>query len=68
MILLCFFKLVKSSQENVGINHPALPRKRKAPQQFEVGSGEGYHSLAVDLYRQHYYEALDGAIATIESH
>jgi len=44
MILLCFFffKLVKSLLENVGINPPALSRKRKAPWQFEVGSGEGY--------------------------
>jgi len=25
-----FFKLVKSLQENIGINPPALPRKRKA--------------------------------------
>lgn len=31
-------------------------------------SGEGYHSSTVeDLYKQHYYEALDGTIATIEN-
>ena len=64
-----FFKLVLSLQGSTGTNPPILPRKRKAPRRYEVGSGEGYHSSTVqDLYRQHYYEALDGAIATIENH
>ena len=63
-----FFKLVLSLQESTGTNPPTLPRKRKVPRQYEAGSGEGYHSSTVqDLYRQHYYEALDGAIATIEN-
>ena len=47
---------------------PTLPRKRKAPQRFEVGSGEGYHSSTVEeYYMQYYYEAIDSAIFTIEN-
>ena len=27
---------------------PSLPRKRKAPRQFEVGEGEDYHSPTLE--------------------
>ena len=61
-------KLVMTTQESTATNPPTLPRKRKAPQRFEVGSGEGYHSSTVEeYYMQHYYEALDSAISTIEN-
>ena len=63
-----FFKVVLSLQESTGTDTPILPRKRKAPRHYEVGSEEGHHSSTVqDLYRKHYYEALDGAIATIKN-
>ena len=43
-----------------------LPRKRRAPQRFEVCTGEGSHSSTVDdHYRQAYFEVLDLAIASI---
>ena len=45
---------------------PVLPRKRRAPQQYEVGSGEGSHNTNVeDHYRRQYYEVLDIAIFCI---
>ena len=43
-----------------------LPRKRRAPQRYEVGSEEGSHSTTVeDHYRRQYYEVLDIAIASV---
>ena len=49
-----FFKLVITMQESTATNPPTLPRKKKAPQHFEVGTGEGYHSSTVEeYYMQH---------------
>ena len=63
-----FFKLVLTVQESTATNPPTLPRKRKAPERFEIGTGEGYHNSTVEeYYMQHYYEALDCAICTIQS-
>ena len=61
-----FFNLVERFRELNGTNLPVLPRKRKTPQRFEVGSAEGYHSATVqDHYRCQYYEVLDTAIESI---
>lgn len=43
-----FFNLVDRFRELTGTNLPVLPRKRKAPQRFEVGSSEGSHSATVE--------------------
>ena len=61
-----FFLLVHCFCERTNTNPPVLPRKRRAPQCFEVGTGEGSHSSTVeDHYRQAYFEVLDLAIASI---
>ena len=61
-----FFELVNRFREMSGTDSPVLPRKRRAPQRFEIGSGEGSHSETVeDHYRHQYYEALDIAITSI---
>ena len=61
-----FFNLVDHFRELTGTNLPVLPRKRKAPQRFEVGSSEGSHSATVeDHYRRQYFEVLDNAIESI---
>ena len=61
-----FFELVNRFQELTGTDPPVLPRKRRAPQRYEVGSAEGSHSTTVkDLYRCQYYEVLDIAITSI---
>ena len=61
-----FFDLVGRFRELTGTDPPVLPRKRRAPQRYEVGSAEGSHSTTVeDHYRPQYYEALDIAIASI---
>ena len=41
------------------ISEPKLPRKRKDPARFEVGSGAySYPQTAEDRYRQTYFESL----------
>ena len=51
----------KSNME--GIGDPELPRKRKAPARFEVGSGpHHFPSTAKEHFRQVYYEALDETV------
>ena len=50
----------------IGISEPVLPRKRKAPKRFEVGSGEGVTpSSAENHYKVIYFEAIDTVIACI---
>ena len=65
-----FFKLCGNNHtRKYSYNPPTLPRKRKAPPRFEVGTGEGYHSSTMEeYYMQHYYDALDSAIITIENY
>ena len=63
-----FFNLVNRLREHVGTEPPALPRKRKAPQRYEIGSGEGFHCTAAEEhYRFQYYEALDVVISSIKN-
>ena len=61
-----FFDLVNCFRERTNSDLPRLPRKRRAPRRFEIGTGEGSHSATVeDHYRQTYFEVLDLAIAGI---
>jgi hypothetical protein len=61
-----FFELVNHFRKQTGTDILVLPRKRKAPQWYEIGSEEGYHSPNVEVhYRQLYYEALDLAATCI---
>ena len=53
-------------QEQKRVNEPVLPRKRKAPAQFEVGSHIGHQpNTPKYLYRQDYFECLDFSVACI---
>ena len=55
--------IVEQCCEQIGILHPTLPRKRRAPACFEVGSGEGFHSETVeDHFRRQYFEVLIASI------
>ena len=48
------------------MNEPTLPRKRKAPSRFEVGSGVGHHpATPKEYFRQHYFECLDTIVSCI---
>ena len=55
-----FWKKSNDSDSKTYVNEPSLPRRRKAPKRFQIGHGEPEFPTSVaDLYRQHYYEALD---------
>ena len=59
-----FYQLVLRDQSRVGVS--ALPRKRRAPQRYEVGSSAGsFHESPEVHYRQIYFGALDHAIEAI---
>ena len=61
-----FFDHVERFRELNDTDLPVVPRKRRAPQRYEVGSGEGsYNTNVEDHYRHQYYEALDIAIFSI---
>lgn len=62
-----FFQTVLKKKESlVYILEPRLPRKRRAPERYEVGEAEPWFPrTAEDLYRPLYYEALDLIISAI---
>ena len=61
-----FFDLVDRFCELTGIELPALPRKRRVPQRYKIGSGEGSHCTTMeDHHHLQYFEVLDIAIASI---
>ena len=40
-----FYKMIEIHRQKVGgVDEPVLPRKRKAPHQFEVGSSDSFHT------------------------
>ena len=54
------------SSGGINVSSPKLPRKRKAPRRLEVGCGEpSFSQSPKDLYRRHYFEALDLALEAI---
>ena len=55
-----FWQNVMMLQQEEGVNEPVLPRKRKAPARFEVGSNAAhYPDTPKEHYRQQYFECLD---------
>ncbi|KAK2550816.1 Zinc finger MYM-type protein 1 [Acropora cervicornis] len=51
--------LVKSKQ-HPSVSEPALPRQRRAPSRFEIGTGApSYPTTPQDHYRRVYFEAID---------
>ena len=48
-------------RESLEVNDPIVPRKRKVPQRFEIGTStvDNQPTTSKSLYRQQYYEALD---------
>ena len=62
-----FYARVEVSRKKLDVSPACLPRKRKAPAHFEIGSGAGSHpESAMDLYRQKYFVALDLVIESIK--
>jgi len=51
----------------MGINEPALPRKRKVPARLEVDTSESHYPLTPkDLYHQQYFQCLDLIVSFIK--
>ena len=61
-----FYARVLLDQVRFQVDAPALPRKWKAPQQFQIGSTDGnFHTCSEDHYRQIYFEALDFVVQAV---
>ena len=62
-----FWSEVVKKQSEFDVDDPVLPRRRKAPARFEVGTGESHHPSSIeDHYRVQFFEALDLLIACIK--
>jgi hypothetical protein len=49
------------------VGEPTLPRQRRAPTRFDIGSGSGsFPESPSDMYRQLYFEALDLITTSID--
>ena len=59
--LTYFGKSQTKIRESLEVNDPAVPRKQKIPQRFEIGTStvDNQTTTSKSLYRQQYYEALD---------
>ena len=61
-----FWQNVVKKSETVDVSKPRMPRKRKAPNQYETGIGEGSHPESPkDLYRSTYYATIDRILSSI---
>ena len=55
-----FWGKVLSVQAKLDVSDPILPRKRKVPTRYQVGSSDGsYPTTPKALYRSYYFECLD---------
>ena len=56
-----------ASQNFVSITEPQVPRNKRAPGRFEVGTGTPLFPVTpVQVYRRIYFEALDLIVSSIE--
>ena len=63
-----FWEKILKRKEDVDVNEPQLPRKRKVPRRYEEGIAENeYPSSPKDEYRRVYFEAIDLAVSSIKS-
>ena len=63
-----FWEKLERDKGSYKVSDPVVPRKRKAPQQYEIGSAmDDQPAIPKVLYRQQYYEALDLIINCVRS-
>ncbi len=61
-----FWQKVDVYMNDLNVNEPTLPRRRKAPQRYEICHSEPFFSATPkEFYRRFYYEALDLVINSI---
>ena len=64
---LFYANILKSKENLPDISPPVMPRKRRAPQRFEIGEGEpSYVAHPRDMYRIIFFEAIDLLVAAID--
>ena len=57
---------VSALRDKHQVNASELPRCRKVPQRFEIGTGQGTHPASVqDFFRAEYFQVLDSTLACI---
>ena len=56
-----FWEKLDKDKESLEVNDPIVPRKRKVPQRFEIGTStvDSQPTTSKNLYSQQYYKALD---------
>ena len=61
-----FWQKITASAENLKIDHPALPRRRKAPRRFDDGPAPILQETVGHYFREIYFEAFDLTTSCIE--
>ena len=61
-----FWQKITTSAEDLHVDKPALPRRRKVPRRLDDGSAPTLHKTVEDHYRVIYFEALDLITSCIE--
>ena len=61
-----FWQKITASAEDLHVDKPALPRRRKVPRHLDDGSAPTLHKTVEDHYRVIYFEALDLITSCIE--
>ena len=60
--------VVAKSKKNPSISEPALPRQKRAPCRFEIGTGSpSYPTTPQEHYRRIYFGAIDLMVNTIDN-
>lgn len=63
-----FWQSLMIRLKEVNVDEPQLPRRRKVPARFEIGTSEGSHpSTPEDMYRQQYFDCLDCIVKCIKT-
>ena len=63
-----FFDRLEILRQELSVEEPSLPRRKKPTRRFEYGDGKAYHSDTVaEYYRRQYFEVLDLAATSIKS-
>ena len=61
-----FWSEVKGKAEELDVDEPVLPRKRRAPRHFDPTSSTTHADNSLeDFYRRFYYEVIDTIIGEI---
>ena len=61
-----FWDLVTKAQQELSVEEPELPRKKKLPRRFEDGEPTNYPQDSKTYYRRAYFEALELVVNAIQ--